>query len=86
MENYRKKAKGKKNGNDSCKKTYSKEKEDKLRKQFLSELRKYFDTTELLKINPADVPFLARKVEIALYQKMIDKTKYEKVAIRVMNF
>ena len=63
--------------------TYSKEKEDKCRRSFLTELRKFFDNADILKISPADVPFLARRVENAIYSKMIDKKKYEVVMSRV---
>ena len=32
-------------------------KDETIRKNFLTELRKFFDSAEFLKINPADVPF-----------------------------
>ena len=44
----------------------NKEKEDKSRRNFITELRKFFDNADILKISPADVPFVAKRVETAI--------------------
>lgn len=72
--------------NFTAPKNKSKDNEEKLRKKFSAELRKVFDETDILKINPVDVPFLAKRVETAIYSKLIDKIKYERIMKRVLNF
>ena len=95
LENYRKKMIQKNRRKSSCtnksdlmgtKRNTSIEKDETMRKNFLTELRKFFDAAEFLKINPADVPFQARRVESAIHTRMIDKSKYEKTMTRVLKF
>ena len=83
LENY--KVRSNKHKTAQAIKKVSSLKEDELRKLFVTEFRRLFETMDLLGIPTADIPYVAKSLEQGIYVKLLDKKKYEKVMNQVLH-
>ena len=59
--------------------------EEEKRSLVISKLRRMLEKARILKVQPADVPYIARSIEQGIYVKLLDKSIYLKVMARVIS-
>lgn len=83
LENY--KVKSNKHKTAQAIKKVSNLKEDELRKLFVVEFKRLFESMDILGIPPTDIQYVSKNLEQGIYVKLLDKKKYEKVMNQVLH-